>query len=549
MSREIFMLVLCTECEKIFVFKKQLDKCEKIWYNILMANKLEIYDTTLRDGAQGMGVSYSIGDKIKILEILSDFGVDFVECGNAFSNPKDKTFFNRVKNSKIVVFGSTNPAEIPALLSADTEYVSVFGKASSFHTEKILGISKDENLKLIHNSVSEIAKNGKKVFFLAEHFFDGYRQDPEHAVKTLQTAFDSGAMRLVLCDTNGGTLPHEIAEIVGKLTFANLGIHCHNDADLATAGTLAAVNSGVVHVQGTFGGTGERCGNADLSAILPNLALKMNYETNCNISKITETAHKIAEISNIKIPDKSPYVGAAAFAHKAGMHADGVVKCKASYEHIPPEAVGNKRNLLISEISGRALVIEKIKDVLPNITKEDERLRKILDMIKANEHFGYQYESAEASFELLVKRAIGEYKEFFNIKNYKVICEKTIRDKYVDTAVVKIKLPDGEVRLSVAEGNGPVNALYSAIRKTLKEVYPRIKKARLTDYKVRILDGGCGTAAPVRVLMESSDGEVSWTTVGVSEDIVDASIKALKDSLEWYLFSVDHHASYNNQND
>jgi 2-isopropylmalate synthase len=501
-----------------------------------MSRKLEIYDTTLRDGAQGMGVSYSIGDKIKILEILSDFGVDFVECGNAFSNPKDKMFFNKIKNAKTVVFGSTNPDEIPAILSADTEYVSIFGKTSLFHTEKILGISKDENLKLIHNSISELTKNGKNVFFLAEHFFDGYKQDPEYTLQSLQTAFDSGATRLVLCDTNGGTLPNEISEIVSKLTFNNLGIHCHNDADLATAGTLAAVNSGIIHIQGTFGGTGERCGNADLSAILPNLTLKMNYETNCDISKITETAHKIAEISNFKIPDKSPYVGAAAFAHKAGMHADGVVKCKESYEHIPPEAVGNKRNLLISEISGRALILEKIKDILPNITKEDERLKKILDTIKSNEYFGYQYESAEASFELLVKRAIGEYKEFFSIKNYKVICEKTIRDKYVDTAIVKIKLPDGEVRLSVAEGNGPVNALYSAIRKSLKEVYPKIKDARLTDYKVRILDSSYGTAAPVRVLMESSDKSVNWTTVGVSEDIVDASIKALKDSLEWYLF-------------
>lgn len=502
--------------------------------------KIEIYDTTLRDGSQSMGISYSVGDKMKILEILDDFGVDFIECGNIFSNPKDKIFFDKIKNiklkhSEIVVFGSTNPAEIPALLSADTKYVSVFGKSSAFHTEKILGISENENLKMIYNATSEITKNGKSVFFLAEHFFDGYKQNPEYAVKTLQTALDGGAARIVLCDTNGGSLPGEITEIVRKLRIKNLGIHCHNDIDLATAGTLAAVNCGVIQVQGTMNGIGERCGNANLSAVVPGLMLKMGYDTNCNLKKNTETAYKIAEISGIKIPNGSPYVGVSAFSHKAGMHADGVVKCTSSYEHIPPESVGNKRNLLISEISGRALIIEKIKNILPDITKEDERLRKILEIIKANEYFGYQYESAESSFELLVKRAIGEYKEFFSIKNYKVICEKTVRDKYIDTAIVKIKLPDGEVRLSVAEGNGPVNALYSAIRKSLKEVYPRIKDARLTDYKVRILDGGLGTAAPVRVLMESSDKRISWTTVGVSEDIVDASIKALKDSLEWYL--------------
>ncbi|MDR0991350.1 MAG: citramalate synthase [Ruminococcus sp.] len=517
--------------------------------------KIEIFDSTLRDGAQGEGISYSTPNKLQIIDTLDRFGVDFIEAGNPASNPKDEGLFkslltNPPKYAKIVAFGSTRKKGVSceddqglrALIEAGTEYVSVFGKASLFHVTEILSAKPRENLDMIDETVSFLVSKGKKVFFDAEHFFDGYKEDPEYALRTLLTAVSAGASRIVLCDTNGGTFPDEIYKITETVCrkFADcgvkIGIHCHNDSGCANGNTFAAVFAGATHIQGTFNGYGERCGNANLSAIIPALQLKRGYE--CvpaeKMVNLTGTARHIAEITNVKLRSDMPFVGNSAFSHKGGMHADGVRKNPASYEQIDPAAVGNERNILLSEMAGRSALISRLERLLPDrsFDKDDPILSEISDILKTKEAAGYVYEAAEASFELMVREKLGLAKDYFDIVYFKIIGENVGGNP--STAIVKIKVGDEE-KLSAAEGNGPVNALDKALRHALKAFYPVLSEVKLSDYKVRVVNSNCATAADVRVLIESTDGVNIWTTVGASADVINASLIALYDSLVYKL--------------
>jgi len=512
--------------------------------------KIEIFDSTLRDGAQGEGVSFSVSDKLKILERLDAFGVDFIEAGNPGSNPKDLEFFEKAKTkyAKLVAFGATKRKDLSpedddnlnALLSANTEYVCIFGKSHDLHVEKILRVSNEENLAMIRETVGYLVKKGKRVFFDAEHFFDGYKANPDYALLTLKTAADAGAERLVLCDTNGGCFPDEIAgicdDVIGKIQKSErqVAVHAHNDTGCATANSIAAVKSGAVQVQGTFIGIGERCGNANLSALIPNLQLKLGYECvpEASIAELTEAAHYIAEIANIPLPRSLPYVGGSAFAHKGGMHADGVAKDPKTFEHISPETVGNERNFLLSEVSGRSALLPKIRKTDPTLEKTDPIVQKLTDKIKELEHEGYQFEAAEASFDLLVLKELGWFKPYFEIIDFKIVAANSNRA----SAMVKVREPDGRTEITADEGDGPVNAIDKALRKALEVFYPILADMRLTDYKVRIINSGDNTAAVTRVLIESTDGKNSWTTVGASKDIIGASMTALVDSLEYMLY-------------
>jgi 2-isopropylmalate synthase len=520
-----------------------------------MNKKIEIFDSTLRDGAQCEGISFSAADKLMIIKALDRFGVDFIEAGNPASNPKDEGLFkslltNPPKYAKIVAFGSTRKKGIyaaddeglAALTSANTQFTAIFGKSSLFHVTEILCVSPEENLSMIEDSVRFLRSKGKDVIFDAEHFFDGYKQDSDYALKTLEAAVSAGAERIVLCDTNGGSFPDDIFEITkavcdfyGKKNTI-VGVHCHNDLGCANGNTFAAVSAGAAHVQGPFIGFGERCGNANLSTIIAALQIKRGYDCvpEKSLLKLTTTARKIAEISNIKLRSEMPFVGSAAFSHKGGMHADGVRKNPASYEQIDPAKVGNKRNILLSEVAGRSALISRLEEILPDrhFEKDEPILQEIADMIKSKEAEGYGFEAAEASFELMVKKRLGLTREFFEIVYFKIIGE-TIKGN-PSTAIVKVKVGDAE-KLSVAEGNGPVNALDKALRHALKAFYPVLSEVRLTDYKVRVVDSNSATAAHVRVLIESTDGINIWTTVGASADIINASLVALYDSLLYKL--------------
>ncbi|RKY31389.1 MAG: citramalate synthase [Candidatus Omnitrophota bacterium] len=511
--------------------------------------KIEIYDTTLRDGAQGESISFTVFDKIKIAEALDEFGVDFIEGGWPGSNPKDDLFFKRVKNkkfknSKIVAFGSTrrksNPAEkdenLRALLNSGTEYITIFGKSWDLHVKYVLKTSLEENLKLIEDSIKFLKKEGRKVFFDAEHFFDGYKNNPEYAIKTIKVAEESGADRIILCDTNGGSLPFEIGEITGKVVkeiSVPVGIHAHNDSGLGVANTIAAVKEGAIQVQGTINGFGERCGNADLTAIIPILELKMGYR--CvgkeKLVHLTRLSRYVYEIANIVPYPFQPFVGISAFAHKGGVHIDGISKKPESYEHINPEDVGNQRRILISELSGKSTILQKLKKY--NIEKDDKVTKKILDMVGELEKEGYQFEAAEGSFGLMVRKALGKYRKLFEVESFRVIVEKRGK-KVVSEATVKVRV-DKLVEHTASEGHGPVNALDNALRKALVKFYPEIKDMKLTDYKVRILQPEKATAAITRVLIESTDEKDVWGTVGLSENIIEASWKALIDSFEYKL--------------
>ncbi|MDR0918314.1 MAG: citramalate synthase [Oscillospiraceae bacterium] len=512
--------------------------------------KIEILDSTLRDGAQGLGISYTVKDKLQIVKILDDYGVDFIEAGNPSSTFKDTDFFKQavklqLKNSKIVSFGPTrrkdtaveNDVNIKALLETDTEYITVFGKCSLLHTEKILKTSKVENLKMISDSLEFLTKNGKKVFFDAEHFFDGFKLNPEYALECIKTAENAGAYRIILCDTNGGTFSEDIAKIIQSVKSEikiPLGIHCHNDIDFATANTVTAVNNGVTHIQGTFIGIGERCGNANLSAVIPNLQLKSDYHCVEHIEDTTFAAKQIAEISNIKLPEYMPYVGTNAFSHKAGMHVDGVLKATESFEHISPEVIGNQRNIVLSEVAGSSLIKEKLKKISPDIMDDTVIVNQLVDVIKKQEFKGFTYEVAEASFELIVLKYLGRLKNFFDVEYYNVTATKEILSESLNVAAVKINVK-GRTEMAAAEGKGPVNAIDKALRLALSFFYPHLVTMSLTDYKVRIIDSVSATAALTRVLIESSDGLRSWNTVGVSQDIIEASVQALTDSLLYYL--------------
>ena len=516
-------------------------------------NLVTILDSTLRDGAQAEGISFSVPDKLKIVTTLDELGVSYIEAGNPGSNPKDLEFFKEVKKlhlkaAKLAAFGSTrrrniNVAEdsnVQSLLEADTPVVVIFGKTWDFHVTDIIKTTLEENLAMIYDTIKFLKEHGKEVLFDAEHFFDGYKSNKDYALSALKKAEEAGADCIVLCETNGGAFPDEIYEIVGEVSRhikAPIGIHTHDDTGMGVANSIMAVLAGASHVQGTLVGFGERCGNANLSAIIPNLQVKRVYR--CipqeNMLKLTTLSRRVAEIANVSLKDNMPYVGKSAFAHKAGMHIDGVTKASVSFEHVPPESVGNERRFLMSEVAGRSTIIEKVQRIAPNVTKDDEVTTQIINRIKDLEHQGYQFEGADGTFELLVRKALGKYKPFFDLEEFKIIGEEPKGKKGVSSsAIIKVRVGSA-VEMTAAEGEGPVNALDTALRKALEVFYPELKSVHLTDYKVRVLDTKSATAAKVRVLLESTDGEDYWSTVGVSTDIIEASWIALVDSIEYKL--------------
>ena len=518
-----------------------------------MNNNIEIFDSTLRDGAQGHGISFSLEDKLKIVKALDEIGIDFIEAGNPGSNPKDMEFFKLVKNielknSKLVAFGSTrkpnlsveNDINLKSLIDAGTEVVSVFGKASSFQVTDVLKTSLEENISMIEDTIKYLKDNNKEIIFDAEHFFDGYKENKEYAMATIRTAKNAGAKTLVLCDTNGGTLPNEIKEITKDVEreFGNvIGIHCHNDIGMAVANSIVALESGARHVQGTFIGIGERCGNTNLSTVIPTAILKMNFNMKSKeyLYDLTAKARYISEISNIQIEDSTPYIGKSAFAHKGGMHIDAICKTPKSYEHINPELVGNERRFLLSEVSGKSTVLQEIHKIFPNVKKDGEEVKKVTKRLKELEYEGYQFEGAEGTVELLIRKTIGKYKPFFKLNHFKTMGENPWNNgEFSSTALINVTV-DGKTEMTAAEGDGPVNALDKALRKALEVFYPELKEVKLVDYKVRVLDSESTTGAKVRVLIESTDGNESWSTVGVSKDVIQASWIALVDSIEYKL--------------
>ncbi|WP_413083650.1 citramalate synthase [Treponema sp.] len=524
-------------------------------YSVNENKTIDILDSTLRDGAQGEGISFSIQDKIHIVEALDELGVKYVEAGNPGSNPKDMEFFQQVrrlnlKNTRLCAFGSTRrkgmqcieDTNLQSLLAAETEDVVFFGKSWDFQVTEILRTTLEENLEMIRDTAAFLTKNGRNVIYDAEHFFTAYIQNKEYAMKTLQAAVDGGAKVLTLCETKGGCVLNEcsdatrdVVKMFGDKTI--IGIHTHNDSGLAVANTLMAVDAGARHIQGCLLGIGERTGNANLSTIIPNLQLKMGYKCipDENLKMLTPTAKRMAEIANIHLDPGLPYVGTNAFAHKAGMHIDAVLKNPKAYEHIEPESVGNERVFLMSEVAGRSMIIEKIKKFDSSIQKNDPVVADIMQKVKQLEFEGYQFEGAEGSFELLVRKTIGKYQPFFNLHYYQV---NTVNPRPGEgvcaCAQVKVEV-DGQIEVTAGEGSGPVNALDIALRKGLERFYPSVAQFRLTDFKVRVLDGKSATASRVRVLIESTDGNESWTTMGVSCDLVEASWMALVDSFEYKL--------------
>ena len=518
-------------------------------------DRIITYDTTLRDGAQGLGISFTVEDKIKIVQKLDELGIDYLEAGNPGSNPKDFEFFERAKDlhlnhAKIAAFGSTRRMNIPveddanvvSLLDAGTDVVTIFGKSWDFQVTEIIKTTLEENLQMIYDTVKYFKTKGKEVIFDAEHFFDGYNDNPQYATSSLRVAYEAGADSICLCDTKGGTLPDDIKDIVKKIaeTFpVPIGIHCHNDMDLAVANSMAAVQGGAIQVQGTINGLGERCGNANLCTIIPNLQLIAGY--NClsseKLQHLTQVAKFVSEVANLANNDSQPYVGNAAFSHKGGMHADAVKKNPKAYELFDPAMVGNHRNFLLSEVTGRSVVLNVINNFDSTITKDSPKTKQVLKKLKEMESQGYQYEGAESSFELLVSKILGLYKPSFELKDFKVIVNEPSMNTVNSSAMIKILVGDRE-EITAAEGDGPVNALDNALRKALEKFYPEISKIKLTDYKVRVLDSSSATAAKVRVLIETSDGFESWTTIGVSSDIIEASWIALVDSIEYKLSKV-----------
>ncbi|NLL45990.1 MAG: citramalate synthase [Clostridiales bacterium] len=515
--------------------------------------RLEIFDSILRDGAQSEGISFSVQDKLKIVRTLDEFGVAYIEAGNPSSNPKDIEFFQKasqlkLKTAKLCAFGSTRRKNMRAdddenvlsLLGANTPAVAIFGKSWDLHATEILKVSLEENLRMVSETVAFLKSNGKELIFDAEHFFDGYKANPGYALEVLGAAADSGADVLCLCDTNGGAFPEEIytitKEICEKFPSMRIGIHCHNDVGCAVANSMMAVSAGAVQVQGTFIGFGERCGNADLSVLIPNLQLKLGYHCiEGDMRRLSDMVAKVADISNLSVGKNRPYVGESAFAHKGGMHIDGVTKLSRSFEHINPKLVGNRRRFLLSEVSGRTTLLAKIRDIAPQLTKDSPEVVEIMKQLKQAEHEGYQYESADASLELFVLKVLGKYKPHFSLVMYKTTGEYPApNSEQTSSAMINIHV-DGKHETSASLGNGPVHALDSALRKALLVFYPQLHKMQLIDYKVRVLEADHATSARVRVLIESSDGEHVWTTVGVSTDIIQASWIALADSFEYML--------------
>ena len=482
--------------------------------------RIELYDTTLRDGAQSEGISFSVSDKLKICGKLDELGIHFIEGGWPGTNPKDMEFFKtakslRLKNSKLVAFGSTQYAKTKAsqdkvlkgLLAADTKYITIFGKSWDLHVREILKVDLEENLRMIRDSVRFLKSKGRSVFYDAEHFFDGYKNNKEYALKTLKAAEEAGSDRIVLCDTNGGTITSRVFEVIEEvkgLVRTPLGMHAHNDGEMAVANSIAAVQAGCIQVQGTINGYGERCGNANLISIIGNLKLKLGLPcvSDLALRELTEVARFVAEICNVRLEDNQPFVGASAFAHKAGVHVNAILKNPKSYEHVDPHTIGNHRRLLISELSGKSMILKKAEELDLDLGKGSEKPKKILKVLQDLEHKGYHFESAEASLELLIKRVLKKFNDFFDLEDFRVIIEKRKGGKMSSEATIKLRVGK-ELEHTASLGDGPVNALDSALRKALKKFYPNLDQMHLTDYKVRVLDEKEGTAAKVRVLIQS----------------------------------------------
>ncbi len=518
-----------------------------------MEGQVLIYDTTLRDGTQGEQVSFSAEEKLRIAQKLAELGIHYIEGGWPISNPKDMRFFQmakeaRLKTAGLTAFGSTRrpnilPEEDPnleALLQTETQTITIFGKSWDLHATEILGVRLEENLAMILDSVRYLKSKGREVIFDAEHFFDGYKANPQYTLKTIQAAISGEADIIVLCDTRGGTMVNdlkEIVEVVGK-SFPGipLGIHAHNDCGLAVANSLAAVEAGAKMVQGTINGYGERCGNADLISVIANLQLKIGRRCldDSKIGQLTEVSRYVSDIANIPPLNERPFVGRSAFAHKGGMHVSAILNRPLAYEHIEPGGVGNKRRVLVSDLSGKGNIKYKANEMGLALGGNGYDSRKIVKEIKRMEDEGYQFEAAEGSLELLIKKTAGQFREPFSLLSLRVINEKNRDDQSISQATIKISVGEEE-EITAAEGNGPVNAIDNALRKALSKFYPRVKEMRLVDFKVRVLEGGAGTAAKVRVLIESRDGKDIWNTVGVSENIIEASWQALVDSFYFKL--------------
>ena len=512
---------------------------------------IKLYDTTLRDGMQAEGISFSLEDKLLIAGKLDEMGIDYIEGGYAMSNPKEVRFFEEVRqlgleNARVAAFGNTRRANakvtddvsLKAILACKTPVATLVGKSWDMHVTDVLRCSLDENLLICSQSVEYLKKKGLEVIFDAEHFFDGYKANPEYAMKVLTAAAEAGADTLALCETNGGVLPDEVYDITkavaDKFTGIMIGVHAHNDTDCAAANSLAAVRAGARHVQGTINGLGERSGNANLCTIIPNLAFKMGYNvlSKDRLKMLTEVSRFVFEVANMTPVMNMPYVGESAFAHKAGLHVNALRKNLKTYEHLDPQLVGNERRFLISELSGSSNILAKLEKA--KISEDKELARKILTSVQDMENEGYQFEAAEASFELLVKKAVGTYRPAFELDKYHITVEKRANCEIVTEATVKLRV-GGKTEHVVSEGDGPVNALDGALRLSLERFYPNIRDMHLIDYKVRVVNAKAGTAARVRVIIESRDRESIWGTVGVSENIIDASWKALVDSVEYKL--------------
>ena len=516
-----------------------------------MKKFVEIYDTTLRDGTQGEGVSFSVADKLRVAEKLDDFGVHYVEGGWPGSNPKDIEFFKQAakrkwKNTQIAAFGSTRRKKIAAkddpqvnlLVAAQTPVVTLFGKTWLLHVKEVLRTTPKENLAMIADTIRFLKKKGKKVIYDAEHALDGYKDDPEYAMATWLAAEEAGADFVVLCDTNGGSLPSEVAAITAaareKLS-CNVGIHTHNDIGLGVANALVAVDAGATQVQGTINGYGERTGNCNLISVIPNISLKMGKRSipAAQIRKLRDLSRFVDEVANLMPDRRQPWVGATAFAHKGGMHVNAVQKVAQSFEHTTPDAVGNKRRILVSDLAGRSNIVMKAQEMGIRVNNDTPQLKAILAKVKEQEHLGYDYEGAEGSLALLIRKALGRVEPAFQLESFHVSMHGD-GVEHVCEATVKVRVGDKTAH-TVADGDGPVNALDQALRNALRGFYPVLKQVKLTDYKVRILNGGTGTAAKTRVLIESTDGKERWYTVGVDENIIKASLQALMDSIEFRL--------------
>jgi 2-isopropylmalate synthase len=522
---------------------------------------IEVYDTTLRDGTQGEGVSYTVRDKVAVARKLDEFGVAVIEGGWPGSNPRDAQFFEdirreKLKHAKIAAFGSTirpgrpasQDANMKALLDAETPVVTIVAKTWDLHVHEDLRIELDENLELISKSIAFLKKRVDRVILDAEHYFDGAKANPEFALSCLRAAAEAGADVLCLCDTRGGSLPGEVAAFTKEALELGvaLGIHCHNDSGLAVANSLAAVEAGASQVQGTINGFGERCGNANLCTLVPNLQIKMGYRCVSpeQLARITDVSRYCAELANVEVERRMPYVGRSAFAHKGGLHVAAVRKNAVTYEHISPSIVGNEQRVLVSDLSGRSNVVHKAEQFGIDVEGRHDELASLLGHLKDLEHSGFQFEGADASFELLMRRNLHPFERFFKLLGFRVTDEKRSEEGHTHCeATVMIEGPDGAVEHTAAEGNGPVNALDRALRKALTKFYPSIAKVQLHDYKVRVLDGKNGTESRVRVLIESGDGEVRWGTVGVSHNVVEASWQALVDSVVYHLLKQEESQS------